>query len=50
MLDVYSRMLVAFRRMMDSRERGFSCYNYQLSREELEQIAAARVHASNRAE
>ena len=48
MLDTYSRMLAEYRRIMDSRERGFNRYDYLLSRDEVEQIAAARVHPSNR--
>lgn len=48
MLDIYSRMLAEYRRIMDSRERGSNRYDYLLSREELEQIAAVRVRPSNR--
>lgn len=48
MLDTYSRMLAEYRRIMDSRERGFSRFDYLISAAELEQIAAARVHPSNR--
>lgn len=48
MLDTYSRMLAEYRRIMDSRERGLSRFDYLLSREDLEQIAAARIHPSNR--
>jgi uncharacterized protein YfbU (UPF0304 family) len=47
-LDTYLRMLAEYRRIMDSRERGFSRLDYLLSSEELEQIADARVHPSNR--
>lgn len=47
-LDVYMRMLAEYRRVMDSRERGHSRYDYLLSLDELEQIAAASVHPSNR--
>lgn len=47
-LDTYMRMLAEYRRVMDSRERGHSRYDYLLSMEELQQIAAARVHPSNR--
>ncbi|RBJ11078.1 YfbU family protein [Micromonospora provocatoris] len=49
-LDTYLRMLSEFRRIMDGRERGFSHRDYLLSQKELEQIAAARVHPSNRAQ
>lgn len=49
-LDMYLRMLSEYRRIMDGRERGFSRLDYLLSQEELEQIAAARVHPSNRRE
>jgi uncharacterized protein len=48
-LDTYMRMLAEHRRIMDSRGRGFRRDDYLLSLEELEQIAAARVHPSNRA-
>lgn len=48
MLDTYMRMLAEYRRVMDSRERGFNRYDYLLTLQELEQIAAARVHPSNR--
>lgn len=48
MLDTYLRMLSEYRRVMDSRERGFGRRDYLLSHEELEQIAAARVHPSHR--
>lgn len=47
-LDTYMRMLAEYRRIMDSRERGFSRLDYLLSDDELEQIADARVHPSNR--
>lgn len=47
-LDTYLRMLSEYRRIMDSRERGSNRLDYLLSREELEQIVAARVHPSNR--
>ena len=42
------RMLAEYRRIMDSRGRGFHRDDYLLSLDELEQIAAARVHPSNR--
>lgn len=47
-LDTYLRMLAEHRRIMDSRGRGFRRDDYLLSLEELERIAAARVHPSNR--
>lgn len=47
-LDTYLRMLSEYRRIMDGRERGVGRLDYLLSQEELEQIAAARVHPSNR--
>lgn len=47
-LDTYLRMLSEYRRIKDSRERGVSGLDRLLSAEELEQIAAARVHPSNR--
>ena len=47
-LDTYLRMLAEHRRIMDSRGRGFRRDDYLLSLEELEQIAAARVHPSHR--
>lgn len=48
MLDTYLRMLSEYRRIMDSRERGFGRQDYLLLGEELRQIATARVHPSNR--
>lgn len=48
MLDVYTRMLAEYRRIMDSRQRGFGRYDYLLTLEELQQIADARVHPSHR--
>jgi len=48
MLDTYLRMLAEYRRIMDGRERGFSRLDYLLSEDELEQIANARIHPSNR--
>ena len=48
MLDTYLRMLAEHRRIMDSRGRGFRRDDYLLSLEELEQIAAARIHPSHR--
>jgi uncharacterized protein YfbU (UPF0304 family) len=47
-LDIYMRMLAEYRRIMDGRGRGSRRDNYLLSVDELEQIAAARVHPSNR--
>lgn len=47
-LDVYMRMLAEYRRIVDSRERGFSRLSYLLSLDELQQIAEARVHPSRR--
>ncbi|MFJ8896640.1 YfbU family protein [Leifsonia sp. NPDC102414] len=46
MLDVYSRMLAVYRPIWTSRSRGYP--DGLLSIEELKQIAAARVHPSNR--
>lgn len=48
MLDIYARMLAEFRRVMDSRKRGFDRYDYLLTLDELQQIADAQVHPSNR--
>jgi uncharacterized protein YfbU (UPF0304 family) len=47
-LDTYLRMLAEYRRIMDNRERGLGRPDYLLSDEELEQIADARIHPSNR--
>jgi uncharacterized protein YfbU (UPF0304 family) len=47
-LDTYLRMLSEYRRIMDSRERGTGRLDYLLGRDELDQIAAARVHPSKR--
>lgn len=47
-LDTYMRMLAEFRRIMDSRGRGFSRMDYFLSLEELRQIDEASIHPSNR--
>ncbi|ABM14061.1 MULTISPECIES: YfbU family protein [Mycolicibacterium] len=47
-LDTYTRMLAQHRRIKDSRSRGFDPDDYLLSIDELEQIAAARVHPSHR--
>jgi uncharacterized protein YfbU (UPF0304 family) len=47
-LDTYMRMLAEHRRIMDARGRGFRRDDYLLSLDELEQIAAARIHPSNR--
>jgi uncharacterized protein YfbU (UPF0304 family) len=48
MLDTYTRMLAEYRRIMDSRKRGFDRYDYLLTLDKLQQIADARVHPSNR--
>jgi uncharacterized protein YfbU (UPF0304 family) len=48
-LDTYMRMLAEHRRIKDSRDRGSRRDDYLLSMDELEQIAAARVHPSHRA-
>lgn len=48
MLDTYTRMLAEHRRIKDSRGRGLRRDGYLLSMEELEQIAAARIHPTNR--
>lgn len=47
-LATYLRMLVEYRQIMDSRERGSGDRGYLLSEDELEQIADAQVHPSNR--
>lgn len=47
-LDRYLRMLAMYRRIMDNRERGVSQFDYLLSSEELERIADAQTHPSNR--
>ncbi|MDP9890571.1 YfbU family protein [Pseudarthrobacter enclensis] len=47
-LDTYLRMLAEYRRIMDSRDRGHGRHSYLLAQEELERIAAARIHPSNR--
>jgi uncharacterized protein len=48
MLDTYTRMLAEYRCVMDGRKRGFDRYDYLLTLDELQQIADARVHPSNR--
>lgn len=48
MLGVYMRMLAEYRRIMDSRGRGFNRMDYFLSLEELKQLDAASIHPSNR--
>lgn len=48
MLDTYMRMVAEHRRIKASRDRGFHREDYLLSPDELEQIAAARVHPSRR--
>ncbi|ORM27840.1 hypothetical protein BFL43_22135 [Williamsia sp. 1135] len=47
-LDTYLRMLAEHRRITDSRDRGGRRDDYFLAVDELEQIAAARVHPSRR--
>lgn len=47
-LDTYMRMLAEYRRIKNSRNRGFHRDDYLLSTEELEQIAEAQVHPSHR--
>lgn len=49
MLDTYTRMLAEYRRIKDNRDRGFGLDDHLLSMDELEQIAAARIHPSRRA-
>lgn len=48
MLDIYSRMVAEYRRIMDSKERRYSRADYHLSTDELKAIAAAAVHPSHR--
>ncbi len=48
MVDTYTRMLAEYRRIMDSRRRGFGRFDYLLTLDELQQIADAHVHPSNR--
>ncbi|HKY16290.1 MAG TPA: YfbU family protein [Microthrixaceae bacterium] len=48
MLDTYLRMLAEYRRIMDSRGRGFSRTKYLLTLDELQRVAGARIHPSNR--
>ncbi len=50
MLDTYLRMLAEFRKIMDARERGYSRNDFLLTLEELQRVAAARVHPSRRSE
>lgn len=47
-LDIYMRMLAEYRRLIDDHRRGFARDSYLLSFEELQQIAKARIHPSNR--
>jgi len=47
-LDVYLRMLTEYRRIMDSRERGYGRLDYLLSLDELKQLADAQIHPSHR--
>jgi len=48
MLDTYTRMLAEYRRIMDGRKRGFDRFDYLLTLDELQQLADACVHPSNR--
>lgn len=48
MLDIYTRMLAEYRRIMDGRERGLGRNDHLLTLDELHQIAAGRVHPSRR--
>lgn len=48
MLDTYLRMLTEYRRIMDTRERGFSRTDYLLTVDELQRVSGARIHPSNR--
>ncbi len=47
-LNEYMRMVAEHRRIEAGRDRGYHRKAYLLSLEELEQIAAARVHPSRR--
>lgn len=48
MLDMYLRMLAEYRRIMDSRERGFGRADYLLTLDELQRLSEAQIHPSNR--
>ena len=48
MIDIYQRMLTEYRRIKDARRRGQGLFDYHLGVPELEQIANAAVHPSNR--
>lgn len=48
MLDKYLRMLTEYRRIMADRERGQGRLDYLLSFDELQRVAAERVHPRNR--
>lgn len=48
MLGMYDRMLAEYRRILDSRERGYRRNSYLLSPDELAQIKEAQPHPSNR--
>ena len=48
MIDVYQRMLTEYRRIKDTRRRGHGLFDYHLGVPELEQIANAAIHPSNR--
>lgn len=48
MLDIYMRMLAEYRRILAGRSRGFDPDDLLLSKDELQQVAEARVHPANR--
>lgn len=48
MLPTYLRMLSAYRRIMDSRDRGYGLDGWKLSADELDRIALEWVHPSHR--
>lgn len=47
-LQMYTRMLVEYRRIMASRERRISRFDYILSVDELQRLADAQIHPDNR--
>lgn len=47
-LAVYLRMLTEYRRIMDTRERGFGRLDYLLSLDELKQLSDAQTHPAHR--
>jgi uncharacterized protein YfbU (UPF0304 family) len=47
-LEMYTRMLAAYRRIMDARNRSFSRRSYLLTLDELTGVADASVHPSSR--